>query len=231
MAFLHDLPIVELIASYGYIAIFVIIALESAGVPCPGETVLISSAVYAGSTGNLNILLVIAAAAGAAILGDNVGYWAGRRWGMPLLLRYGHVIALDHGRLKLGQYLFREHGGKIVFFGRFTAMLRAYAAVLAGVNKLDARRFFAFNALGGVIWAGSMGLGSYYCKPRWPSPARWPDPRRSDVRSRQTSRAAAMSSPSRASWCRSSTPVARASRRAAGVKPAFETTAARSPDQ
>ncbi len=77
--------------------------------------------------------------------------------------RYGHLIALDHGRLKLGQYLFRQHGGKIVFFGRFTAMLRAYAALLAGVNRLDARRFFAFNALGGIVWAGSMGLGSYYC--------------------------------------------------------------------
>ena len=163
MAFLHDLPIADLIASYGYLAIFLIITLESAGVPCPGETVLISSAVYAGSTGQLDIGLVIAAAAGAAILGDNLGYWAGRRWGMRLLLRYGHVIALNHGRLKLGQYLFRAHGGKIVFFGRFTAMLRAYAALLAGVNKLDAHRFFAFNALGGIAWAGSMGLGSYYC--------------------------------------------------------------------
>ncbi|GLS53945.1 DedA family protein [Methylobacterium gregans] len=163
VSFLHDLPIADLIASYGYIAIFAIITLESAGVPMPGETALISSAVYAGSTGQLNIGLIVLAAASAAILGDNLGYWAGRRWGMPLLLRYGHLIALDHGRLKLGQYLFREHGGKIVFFGRFTAMLRAYAAVLAGVNQLDARRFMLFNGLGGVIWAGVMGIGSYLC--------------------------------------------------------------------
>ncbi len=163
MSFLHDLPIADLIASYGYLAIFAIITLESAGVPMPGETTLISSAVYAGSTGQLNIGLIVLAAASAAILGDNLGYWAGRRWGMPLLLRYGHLIALDHGRLKLGQYLFREHGGKIVFFGRFTAMLRAYAAVLAGVNRLDARRFMLFNGLGGVIWAAAMGLGSYLC--------------------------------------------------------------------
>lgn len=76
---------------------------------------LISSAVYAGSTGNLNIVLVIAAA-GSAVLGS----WAGRRWGMPPLLRYGHVIALDHGLPKLGHYLLRAHGGKIVFSGRFT---------------------------------------------------------------------------------------------------------------
>ncbi len=163
MSFLHDLPIADLIASYGYLAIFAIITLESAGVPMPGETALISAAVYAGSTGQLNIGLIVLAAASAAILGDNLGYWAGRRWGMPLLLRYGHLIALDHGRLKLGQYLFREHGGKIVFFGRFTAMLRAYAAVLAGVNRLDARRFMLFNGLGGVIWAAAMGLGSYLC--------------------------------------------------------------------
>ena len=165
MAFLHDLPIADLIAHYGYIAIFVIITLESAGLPLPGETVLLTSAAYAGSTGNINIAVVVAIAAAAAILGDNAGYWVGRRWGLPLLLRKGHLIGLDHGRLKLGQYLFRRHGGKIVFFGRFTAMLRAYAAVLAGVNRLDARRFFAFNALGGVVWAPIMGFGAYSVRP------------------------------------------------------------------
>ena len=163
MSFLHDLPIADLIAHYGYLAIFVIITLESAGLPLPGETVLLTSAAYAGSTGNINIAVVVAIAATAAILGDNAGYWVGRRWGLPLLLRKGHLIGLDHGRLKLGQYLFRRHGGKIVFFGRFTAMLRAYAAVLAGVNKLDARRFMAFNALGGVAWASIMGFGAYLC--------------------------------------------------------------------
>ncbi|WP_232629857.1 DedA family protein [Methylobacterium sp. Leaf118] len=163
MSFLQELPIGDLIAHYGYLAVFVIITLESAGVPLPGETILITAAVYAGSTGGLNIVLIVAAAAGAAILGDNLGYWVGRRWGMPLLLRHGHLIALDHGRLKLGQYLFRAHGGKIVFFGRFTAMLRAYAAVLAGVNKLDARRFFVFNGLGGIAWASIMGFGAYWC--------------------------------------------------------------------
>lgn len=163
MSFLQGLPIGDLIAHYGYLAIFVVITLESAGLPLPGETILLTSAIYAGSTGGLNIVFVVAAAAAAAILGDNLGYWVGRRWGMPLLIRYGHLIALDHGRLKLGQYLFREHGGKIVFFGRFTAMLRAYAAVLAGVNKLDARRFFLFNGLGGVAWASIMGFGAYWC--------------------------------------------------------------------
>ncbi|TXN41302.1 DedA family protein [Methylobacterium sp. WL7] len=163
MDFLHNLPIADLIAHYGYLAIFIIITLESAGLPLPGETVLLTSAAYAGSTGNINIAVVVTIAATAAILGDNAGYWVGRRWGLPVLLRKGHLIGLDHGRLKLGQYLFRQHGGKIVFFGRFTAMLRAYAAVLAGVNKLDARRFMFFNAVGGIAWASIMGFGAYLC--------------------------------------------------------------------
>jgi membrane protein DedA with SNARE-associated domain len=163
MSFLHELPITDLIAVYGYWAIFIVILLESAGLPLPGETILITSAAYAGSTGNLDILVVVATATAAAILGDNLGYWVGRRYGMPLLIRHGHRIALDHRRLKLGQYLFHEHGGKIVFFGRFTAMLRACAALLAGVNQFDARRFFAFNAAGGLAWASLMGFGAYFC--------------------------------------------------------------------
>ncbi len=163
MHFLHDLPVADLISHYGYGAIFLIVTLESAGVPMPGETVLISAAVYAGSTGQLQIGLVVLAAALAAIIGDNFGYWVGRRWGMPLLLKHGGKIALDQRRLKLGQYLFRRHGGKIVFFGRFTAMLRAYAALLAGVNQFDARRFFLFNAAGGIAWASLMGFGAYLC--------------------------------------------------------------------
>ncbi|KMO27517.1 DedA family protein [Methylobacterium aquaticum] len=163
MHFLHDLPVADLISHYGYGAIFLIVTLESAGVPMPGETVLISAAVYAGSTGQLQIGLVVLAAALAAIIGDNFGYWVGRRWGMPLLLKHGGKIALDQRRLKLGQYLFRRHGGKIVFFGRFTAMLRAYAALLAGVNQFDARRFFLYNAAGGIAWASLMGFGAYLC--------------------------------------------------------------------
>jgi membrane protein DedA with SNARE-associated domain len=163
MSFLHDLPVADLISQYGYWTIFLVITLESAGVPLPGETALISAAVYAGSTGQLRIGLVVVAAATAAIIGDNLGYWVGRRWGMPLLLKHGKAIALDHRRLKLGQYLFRRHGGKIVFFGRFTAMLRAYAALLAGVNQFDARRFFLFNAAGGLAWASLMGFGAYLC--------------------------------------------------------------------
>jgi membrane protein DedA with SNARE-associated domain len=156
MSFMHHLP--EFVVQYGYIAIFVVIALESAGVPMPGETVLITSAVYAGAhPGGLNIYLVIATAAAAAIFGDNVGFWVGREWGLTLLLRYGRYIGIDQKKLKVGQYLFLKHGGKIVFFGRFVALLRAFAAVLAGANRYSPRLFFVYNALGGVVWASLMG--------------------------------------------------------------------------
>jgi membrane protein DedA with SNARE-associated domain len=161
MSFMEHLP--DLVVQYGYIAIFVVIALESAGIPMPGETILISSAVYAGAhqagTGHeaFNIFLVIGTAAVAAIMGDNLGFWVGRVWGLSLLVRYGRFIGVDEAKLKLGQFLFLKHGGKIVFFGRFVALLRAFAAVLAGANRFDPKRFLFCNALGGVVWASLMG--------------------------------------------------------------------------
>ena len=159
MPFLHHLH--QFVAEYGYFAIFVLVALESAGVPMPGETALVSGAVLAGR-GDLHIGLVIACAATAAILGDNAGYWVGREFGFPLIYKYGSYIRIDEGRLKVAQYLFQRHGGKIVFFGRFIAVLRAFAAFLAGVNHLAWPRFLFFNALGGVVWATIFGLGGYF---------------------------------------------------------------------
>lgn len=154
-AFLEQLP--DLVASYGLPAIFIIILLESAGLPLPGETMLLTGAVLAGSGNGLEIWAVIATAAVAAILGDNLGFWVGRRWGLRLLLRYGRYVHLDERKLKLGQYLFLRHGGKIVFFGRFVALLRTFAAVLAGANRYDVRSFLLWNALGGIVWASAMG--------------------------------------------------------------------------
>jgi membrane protein DedA with SNARE-associated domain len=152
----------QLISAYGYWAVGGIVALESMGLPLPGEASLIGAAVYAGTTQRLDIGLVIAAAAAGAILGDNIGYWIGREIGYPLLLRYGRYVRLTEARIKLGQYLFREHGGKIVFFGRFIALLRALAAVLAGANHMDWPRFLICNAAGGIAWAALFGGGAYY---------------------------------------------------------------------
>ncbi len=149
------------ITHYGYFAVFLLVGLESAGIPMPGETALVSAAIFAGK-GTLNIELVIAAAAVAAMVGDNAGYWVGREFGFPLIYRYGHLVRLDEGRLKVAQYLFVRHGGKIVFFGRFVALLRAFAAFLAGVNHLPWPRFLLFNALGAIVWATVFGVGGYW---------------------------------------------------------------------
>jgi len=155
----HDLT--HLLTAYGYWAVLIFVAIESTGIPFPGETMLLIAAIYAGTTHHLAIPFVIVAAAVGAILGDNLGFWVGREGGYRLLRRYGHYIRLEEHRLKLGQYLFRQHGGKVVFFGRFVAVLRAWAAFLAGTNRMPWPRFLAFNAAGGIVWATLYGLGGY----------------------------------------------------------------------
>ena len=151
----------NLIAAHGYWIVAVVVALESMGIPAPGETALVSAAIFAGTTQRLNIAWVVVAAAIGAIVGDNIGYLIGRRFGHSMLLRYGYLARIDTKRIKLGQYLFARHGGKVVFFGRFIAVLRAVAAVLAGTNGMPWRRFLFFNASGGVVWAAAYGIGAY----------------------------------------------------------------------
>jgi len=150
-----------LISRYGYAAVGVVVGVESMGIPLPGETMLVLSAIYAATHSDLHISGVIGAAALGAILGDNVGYWLGREFGYPLLLRYGRYVDLSETRIKLGQYLFLRHGGKVVFFGRFIAVLRVLAAFLAGVNRMEWRSFLIANAAGGVLWSLVYGVGAY----------------------------------------------------------------------
>jgi membrane protein DedA with SNARE-associated domain len=152
--------IVHLIATYGLVAIAVIVALESMGLPLPGESVLALAALYA-SHHNQSIVAIVASAATGAIVGDNIGYWTGREFGSRLLRSYGGSIGLSPGKIKLGQYLFMRHGVKVVFFGRFVAVLRVLAAVLAGVNRMAWRRFMIANAAGAIIWASVVGFGAY----------------------------------------------------------------------
>jgi membrane protein DedA with SNARE-associated domain len=135
----------EALAAYGYLAVFAFVGIESLGVPIPGETMLLTAAIYAGTTGNLSIALVIAAAVAGAIIGDNIGFGIGYLGGYRLLVRYGKYLRLDQARLKVGRYVFYRHGGKVVFFGRFVSVLRTYAAFLAGTNRMPWGRFSVFN--------------------------------------------------------------------------------------
>ena len=149
------------VSRYGYWAVFFFVMIESIGIPAPGEAALVSVAAFAGVTHELEIVWIVCAAAGGAIVGDNFGYLVGRKLGFPVVLRHGQAIGLNEGRLKLGQYLFGRYGGAIVFFGRFVAVLRAAAAILAGVNCMKWQRFVMFNAAGGIMWAALFGFGTY----------------------------------------------------------------------
>ena len=152
--------LISLIPTYGPWIIFGIVALESAGLPLPGETILVAAALLAATTGQISIVVVVLASAGGAIVGDGIGYMVGRRFGLPLIRRYGRYIRLDENRLLIGRYLFFRYGNVVVFFGRFVAVLRMFAALLAGANSMPAGRFFFFNITGGC-WACLFGFGAY----------------------------------------------------------------------
>jgi membrane protein DedA with SNARE-associated domain len=152
----------SLLSNFGYAAVFALIGIESLGIPVPGETMLVTAAVYAGATHKLAIAAVIAFAIAGAVIGDNIGYAVGRRKGLRLLVRHGAKIRIKESHLKVARYMFDRHGGKVVFFGRFVAVLRTYAAFLAGVGQMHWRRFLAFNAAGGILWALIFGLAGFY---------------------------------------------------------------------
>ena len=155
----HD-TIAGLVASYGYTVLFIIVALESFGIPLPGETALVTAAALA-AIAKLNIALVIATAAAAAIAGDNAGYWIGREGGPAFIRRYGRHVGLNDEKITRAHAFFERHGGKTVFVARFIALLRSWAAALAGASKMPYGWFSLYNALGGVVWATIFGLLGY----------------------------------------------------------------------
>ncbi len=151
----------HLITQYGYWVVAGLVCMESLGIPVPGETSLIAAGAFAATQNNLNVWLVVAAAALGGIVGDNIGYWVGRKFGYWLMLRYGHYVGITDARIKLGRYLFVEHGGRVVFVGRFVPVLREIAALMAGVNHMSWRTFLVANAAGAVMWASLYGFGAY----------------------------------------------------------------------
>jgi membrane protein DedA with SNARE-associated domain len=140
--------------------LFGLLLLESFGLPLPGETALIACGVLA-SQGALSIGAVLATAALAAILGDNLGYWTARRGGRALLDRYSLTRRYAERYLPRGERFFARHGGKTVFIGRFVAVLRVTAAWIAGLSNMHWWSFLAWNAAGGILWATLVGLVSY----------------------------------------------------------------------
>lgn len=151
----------HLLQTYGYLAVFFFIAVESLGIPMPGETTLIAASLYAGTSHRLNVAAIAGVAVGAAVIGDNLGYWIGRRGGARLAERHGRRVGLTPRRLKVGRYLFDRHGSTVVFYGRFVSGLRTYAAFLAGMVAMRRRRFILANAAGALVWAPVVAFGAY----------------------------------------------------------------------
>jgi membrane protein DedA with SNARE-associated domain len=153
--------LIEIPEHVGYAAVAAFVGVEASGVPVPGETALIGAAVLA-SQGELSIELVIAIAAAAAIVGDNFGYMLGARFGRRVLERPGRTQARRLEALRRGEQLFDRHGPKAVFLGRWIALLRIWAAWLAGMASMRWRSFLLWNALGGIGWALFFGLLGYF---------------------------------------------------------------------
>jgi len=147
---------------HGLPLLFVVVMLESFGIPLPGETALIAFAVLA-SQGHYSIGWVIGLAAAGAIIGDNLGYAVIGRWGgRRLFERWGFLERYAERVLPRAEELMAKHGGKTVFFGRFIAVLRFTAAWVAGMGRMEWRKFLFFNAAGGICWATLVGLVAYY---------------------------------------------------------------------
>lgn len=147
---------------FGYPAVTLFILVESIGVPLPGEAMILFASFYAATTGQLLLPVVITCAACGAIIGDNLGYYVGRTGGRAFVKRFGRYIFLKPEHLDQAEAFFAKHGAKTVFFGRFITLLRMWAAVLAGLNRMPWRTFMFYNATGGIVWSLYVGLLGYF---------------------------------------------------------------------
>ena len=149
----------------GYAALFAVILVEYAGLPVPGETVLLGAGVMAGA-GHLSLPLVVAAAITAAILGDMAGYAIGRRGGRRLLLKPGPFVSRRHRMLHAAEGFFSKYGDVAVFLSRWVPGARYLTALTAGAAEMNYHRFMVFNIAGAVVWVLMLaGLSAHFGAP------------------------------------------------------------------
>jgi len=158
--------IVDLFAHYGYAVVFFGVFLENSGLPVPGETALLAGAALSHD-GRLSLAWVIATAIGAAVLGDNLGFFVGRRLERGVIERHGWRIGLTEYRLAQFNDFFNRHGAKTVFVARFITGLRVFCAVLAGASHLRWPTFLFYNATGAIVWSTTIALLGYALGESW----------------------------------------------------------------
>ena len=151
----------EIARQYGYWAIFLGIAIENTGIPIPGETITIVGGFLAGS-GELNYWGVIVSAIAGAALGDNFGYWIGRKGGWQFLLQIGRIFRLQEEQLNIAKEKYTRNAAQAVFFGRFVTLLRIFAGPLAGITQMPYRKFLIYNVGGATVWASVIVSLSFF---------------------------------------------------------------------
>src|SRR5256885_5827674 len=157
--FAHHL--MRLLQTYTYPVLVGLVLLESLGIPLPGEIALVTAAAYA-SLGHISIYVVIILAALGAIVGGALGYLIGLRGGLPLVLHYGAYIGVRSRHVDRAHAFFEKHGAKTILFGRFIAILRTWAAIVAGGAGMSFPKFVLYNSIGSVVWAIVFGWLGYY---------------------------------------------------------------------
>ncbi|MDH6118345.1 DedA family protein [Kitasatospora sp. GAS204B] len=148
------------LSHYGYLAVGLLVLLDNAAIPVPGQTVLILAAVYAGA-GQLNLAAVIVVAVVAAVAGGCVGYLLGHYGGQALVHRYGRYVGLTGARLHKAEDFFERNGGKVVLVARFIDGLRQTFGIIAGTTGMPWRRFLLWNTLGALLWVGVWSTAGY----------------------------------------------------------------------
>jgi len=174
MDFLHSgLELIEkYMLIYGYWAVFFGVMLENAGVPVPGETILLIAGFFA-SRGHFNIALVMLVAASGAVIGDNIGFAIGHHYGRGLLLRFGRFFFLTPKRLEHMENYFKRYGNKTILVARFITGLRVFAALLAGASHMRWRVFLVYNVAGAIIWSVVITTLGYLFGESLPLLIRW----------------------------------------------------------
>ena len=161
-----------LFKTYGYGIVFFGVMLENAGLPIPGETILLAAGFFA-SQNHFSLPAVMIVAAVGAVFGDNLGYLAGRKLGRGFAEKYGKYVFLTPPRMKACEDFFAKHGDKTILVARFITGLRVFAAFFAGMSFMEWRRFFFFNAAGAVIWSIVITLVGYFFGHAWELIHRW----------------------------------------------------------
>ena len=158
--FTHHL--VRLLHTYTYAGVLSLVMLEALGIPLPGEIALVTAAAYAAVAHNVSVFGVILMAAIGATVGGVLGYWIGIKGGLPLLTRYGRYVGVRESHIDKAHSFFERNGARTILFGRFVAVLRTWASVIAGAACMSFKQFVAYNTLGSVAWAIVFGLLGYY---------------------------------------------------------------------